>query len=61
VRKGLLLVILATLLSAQAQDVVESGQHTQWGSLRYQVRPGQYTVIGELIEGGGVVGGTAGA
>jgi hypothetical protein len=56
-----LLVILATLLSAQAQDVVESGQHTQWGSLRYQVRPGQYTVIGELIEGGGVVGGTAGA
>lgn len=55
-RRRLLLVIVAALLSAQAQDVVESGQHTQWGSLRYQVRPGQYTVIGELIEGGGVVG-----
>jgi len=50
------LVIIAALLSAQAQDVVESAQHTQWGTLRYQVRPGQYTVIGELIEGGGVVG-----
>jgi len=50
------LVIIAALLSAQAQDVVESAQHTQWGTLRYPVRPGQYTVIGELIEGGGVVG-----
>jgi len=37
-------------------EVVESGQHTQWGSLRYPVRPGQYTVIGELIQGGGVAG-----
>ena len=79
-RNKILLVIVAALLSAQAQDggwnsgqdggwnsggptedygvvgVVESGQHTQWGSLRYQVKPGQYTVIGELIEGGGVVG-----
>jgi len=89
--RRLLSVIVAALLSAQAQDggwysgehgewgsgqhdpwgsggltedddvvgvpqVVESGQHTQWGSLRYPVRPGQYTVIGELIEGGGVVG-----
>jgi len=56
VRNKILLVIIAALLSAQAQDVVESGQHTQWDTLRYQVRPGQYTVIGELIEGGGVVG-----
>jgi len=80
VRNKILLVIIAALLSAQAQDggwnsgqdggwnsggptedygvmgVVESGQHTQWGTLRYPVRPGQYTVIGELIEGGGVVG-----
>jgi len=80
VRNKILLVIVAALLSAQAQDggwnsgqdggwnsggptedygvmgVVESGQHTQWGTLRYPVRPGQYTVIGELIEGGGVVG-----
>jgi len=92
VRKRLLLVIVAALLSAQAQDmvesghaqdkvesgqdqgvvgggqnqdvvesgqaqeVVESGQHTQWGSLRYRVVPGQYTVIGELIKGSGVVG-----
>jgi len=80
VRRRLLLVIVAALLSAQAEDggwnssqgggwnssgptedygvlgVIESGQHTQWGTLRYPVRPGQYTVIGELIEGGGVVG-----
>ena len=89
-RKKLLLVIVAALLSAQAQDggwysgehnqwgsgqhggwnsggptedygvvggaVVESGQHNQWGSLRYRVVPGQYTVIGELIQGGDVVG-----
>ena len=55
-KKGILLVIVATLLSAQAQDVVESGQHTQWGSLRYRVPPGQYTVMGELIQGDGVVG-----
>ena len=82
-RNKILLVIVAALLSAQAQDggwysgedggwnsggptedydvvgvpqVVESGLHDQWGSLRYPVRPGQYTVIGELIEGGGVVG-----
>ena len=71
-RNKILSVIVAALLSAQAQDggwnsggptedygvmgVVESGQHTQWGSLRYPVRPGEYTVIGELIEGGGVVG-----
>ena len=55
-RNKILLVIIAALLSAQAQGVVESGQHTQWGTLRYQVRPGQYTVIGELIQGGGVVG-----
>jgi hypothetical protein len=56
VRRRLLLVIVTTLLSAQAIEVVESGQHNQWGTLRYPVRPGQYTVIGELIEGGGVVG-----
>ena len=55
-RNKILLVIVAALLSAQAIEVVESGEHTQWGTLRYPVRPGQYTVIGELIEGGGVVG-----